>query len=386
MHNICFALKIFRYLKTDNVFKSNKIIRDVEYKMVGMEDFVVRYNVVIEFSGEPIIDASMAMVLKAIREKGSLLAVSKSLGIPYARLWENIARLERATGRKIVKTHRGGRSRGGTSLTEFGERLLMLYDAAQARLERAGLTGPARSLSSKPSIVIAYSHDPLMSALISRLLREGIKVNGLCLGSGLSLAMLTLREADVACAHLYDPETGTYNEPYLERFWLFNKVERIGGFLREMVLAYRSEFELESIDSAMKSILLGELKIANRNRGSGTRVYMDHMLRKFARKHKLSMDNVRGYETEFRTHEEVAKQISSGGADVGLTLRYIAEKHELKWIHVTWEPYECYALKERTTNKAVKRIRELLNSEWFKSLLNTISGYSKINSIHKNRN
>lgn len=346
--------------------------------MASIEDFVARYDVIIEFNGESIIDASMAMILKAIRKKGSLLAASKSLGIPYARLWENIARLERVTGRKIVKAHRGGKSRGGASLTEFGERLIMLYDAAQARLERAGLIGPAHSLTSRPNVIIAYSHDPLISALIFELLREGIKVNGLCLGSGLSLAMLTLREADVACTHLYDPETGIYNKPYLKRFWLLDKVERVGGFLREIVLAYRSECKLKNVDSAVKNILLGKLKIANRNRGSGTRVYMDYLLREYSQKYELNMNNIRGYETELRTHEEVAKQISSGRADAGLMLRYIAEKHELKWIHVTWELYECYALKERKTNKAIKKIKELLNSEWFKSLLNTTPGYSQI--------
>ena len=351
--------------------------------MANLEDFIARYHVVIEFGGEPIVDAFTAMMLKAIRDRGSLLAASRGLGVPYARLWENIARMERIIGRKIVKTYKGGKGRGGASLTGLGERLLTLYEAAQARLERARLMGPVRSISDRPSVVIAYSHDPLISVLISELLREGNEVDGLCLGSGLSIAMLTLKEADVACAHLYDFETGTYNEPYLRKLWLSDKVEKIGGFLRELVLAYRSELEIEDVESAVKNILLGKLRLANRNRGSGTRVYMDYLLKKDAQKYRLGMGNVRGYETEFRTHEEVAKQISSKRADIGLMLRYIAEKHELKWVHVTWEPYECYALKERVQNKVVKRMRELLNSEWFQSLLNTIPGYKTLDSNYK---
>lgn len=316
--------------------------------------------------------------MRAVRNTGSLIAASRSLGIPYSRLWETIARIERITGRRVVEGRRGGRGGGGARLTSFGEELLTLYSLARSRLESAGLAGASHQVSAEPDLTIAHSHDPVLAALLAALSRDGVRVNSLCLGSGLSLALLTLRGADVACIHLYDPETNTYNKPYIERLWLGDSVVRVGGFMREVVLAFRRGLKIGSLEELMAGVLRGEFRVALRNRGSGTRAFFEYMLREYSVRLGLEADGVVGIGLELQTHEDVAQHIASGRADVGLTLRRVAEEHGLGWIHVVWEPYECYALKERKSNRGVVELEKLMNSEFLKSVLNTTPGYKAL--------
>lgn len=265
-------------------------------------------------------------------------------------------------------------------MTSFGEELLTLYSLARSRLEGVGLVGASHQVSAEPDLTIAHSHDPVLAALLATLSRSGVRVNSLCLGSGLSLALLTLKGADVACIHLYDPETNTYNKPYIERLWLGDSVVKVGGFLREVVLAFRRDLEIGNLEELMRGVLCGRFRVALRNRGSGTRAFFEHMLREYSVRLGLEAGGVAGMGSELQTHEDVAKHIASGRADVGLTLRHVAEEHELGWIHVVWEPYECYALKERKPNRGVVELERLMNSELLKSVLNTTPGYRALDA------
>ncbi|MEM1671039.1 MAG: substrate-binding domain-containing protein [Archaeoglobaceae archaeon] len=338
-----------------------------------MEEITVRYEALIEYRGDKIVDFRIASILRALDENKSLISSSRALGIPYAKLWNTISRMERLTGKKILEARKGGREGGKAELTDFGKKLLEVYEKANARLEKLGLAGKMNAIAEEAEIVIAHSHDPILSAVIEKLSEE-FSVRSLNIGSGMALAMLTLGEADVACMHLYDPQSGSYNSSFLEKFWLKDMVEKLGGFEREIVIAYRKDLKFESMEELMAEILRGELRLANRNRGSGTRLILDQILKEHSKKLNLPIENVQGYETEFYTHEEVAKQISESKFDVGLLIRFFAEKYNLRFFHVVWESYECFALKNRKS-KAIERLKELMNSDWFESLIKITSGY-----------
>lgn len=337
-----------------------------------MEEVTVSYDALIEYRGEKIVNSETASILRAINENKSIISASKALGIPYTRLWNTISKIERLAGRKIVKAKKGGKGGGKAELTEFGKQLLEAYDKAIAKIEKFGLIGKQKIVE-KPEIVIAHSHDPLFSAVIEKL-SEYFNVKSLCVGSGMALAMFTLGEADVACLHLYDPGTGIYNTGFLEKFWLKDKVEKVGTIKREVVIAYRKDLKFGSIEDLIFEILNGKLRVANRNRGSGTRQIFDKVLSDYSNKLKIDNKNVCGYETEFFTHEEVANQISKSNFDVGVLIRYFAEKYDLKFFHLAWEFYECFALKNRKS-RAVEHLKEIMNSEWFRSLIKITPGY-----------
>ena len=346
---------------------------------MGLDEkkLAIRYETVMEYNGVPVIDSKLATLLRLIRDKGSLLAASRSLGIPYSRAWNMIVRAERILRVELVKTYKGGRGGGGAKLTRIAERLLEIYDKAERKLWRS--LGSPKAMKymtvGEPDIIIAYSHDPLLEIILDKLEEEGYRVEGLCIGSGMALATLTLEEADVACIHLYDPESKEYNKPYIEKFWLTDKATIIGGYLRELVFALKPGLKINNINELLRKLLQGELKLVNRNRGSGTRVYLDYLLQYASKKYNLSVKNVRGYENEVYTHIEAARQVALGRADTALTLRYTTYLYGLESIHVVWETYQCIALNKSLEKQAVSKLREILNSEWLNNQLSKMPGY-----------
>lgn len=346
---------------------------------MGLDEkkLAIRYETVMEYNGVPVIDSRLATLLRLIRDKGSLLAASRSLGIPYSRAWNMIVRAERILRVELVKTYKGGRGGGGAKLTRIAERLLEIYDKAERKLWRS--LGSPKAMKymtvGEPDIIIAYSHDPLLEIILGKLEEEGYRVEGLCIGSGMALATLTLEEADVACIHLYDPESKEYNKPYIEKFWLTDKATIIGGYLRELVFALKPGLKINNINELLRKLLQGELKLVNRNRGSGTRVYLDYLLQYASKKYNLSVKNVRGYENEVYTHIEAARQVALGRADTALTLRYTTYLYGLESIHVVWETYQCIALNKSLEKQAVSKLREILNSEWLNNQLSKMPGY-----------
>jgi molybdate-binding protein len=54
----------------------------------------------------------------------------------------------------------------------------------------------------------------------------------------------------------------------------------------------------DSLDEILRDLLAGELRLANRNRGSGTRVYLDQLLEQTGRIVNTDSRRVRGYERE----------------------------------------------------------------------------------------
>ncbi len=343
-----------------------------------MTKFVIRFKCVVELGGDPILDEFSARILRSIEERRSIVASSRILGIPYANIWKTISRIEKLAGGPVLIARRGGRGGGGAKLTALGKKLLQLYEEGIRLLESAGLSASLHPITNKPHLSIAYSSDPLLDKIVERLSQNGCLVRGFCIGSGLSLAMLSLEEVDTACIHLYDPSTRSYNEPYLERFWLGDRVMRLGGYERQLVMACGDRVKEEVLGDILEGLLVGRLRLANRNRGSGTRIYLDHILREAGRKIGAEPRQVRGYEREHYTHEEVARSISSGNADVGLVLRHVAEEYDLRWIHATWERYEYYALKSRARNEGIRRLEEILKSSWLKEILSSTLGYREI--------
>ncbi len=351
-----------RYLITDN-----------GRGVIEVEGLKVKYTIVIEKDGEQVIDERLASLLEELDNKGSILAAARAIGMPYSRAWESIAKAERILKEQLVETWKGGPGRGGARLTDAGRKILDLYRKARSRLEGiTSLREPIEQRAYEADIIIAHSHDPLLDIVLERLKRDGVKVESLCIGSIRALAMLSLGEADVACSHIYDPETNMYNKPYLEKLWIEDPV-RIIGYKRQVVLAYRHDLNLRDLGEALKAIASGELSIINRNPGSGTRALFEYLLNKYIQ--KAHLDSIKGYNNIAYTHEEASRKVAAGVADATLTLRYAAEKYGLNWIHATWEEYECYTTKKHLNTQIIETLASIASSQWFNNIIKTSIGY-----------
>jgi len=338
----------------------------------------VRVEVLFETEGVKILDSETAKLLKLIDKYNSIYLASKALGLAYSRAWERLAKIEATLGIKVVDKVRGGKGGGGTKLTKYGKELLKLYEETAKTL---GLTFEIHEKPKvRPQILIVGSNDILLELFVGYLRRKyKINIETSWIGSSGGLAALMLNEADIATTHLYDPETGMYNKPFLKNYWLENKAEIVKGYFREQVLAYHPSLSFNSIDEVLENLVTGKLRLVNRNLGSGTRVHLDYMLRSFCKKRGLNfhkvLEKVKGYNLEVFSHLEAAKMIAEGRAEVGLMLRYAAEIYKLKYIHYTWEEYDFVILKDRIENEYVKLFINELHSKPLNNLARSIIGY-----------
>ena len=114
-------------------------------------------------------------------------------------------------------------------------------------------------------------------------------------------------ESHVACSHLMDEETGEYNLPFVRRYLpgmpvvLMNLVRRIQG----LIVPAGNPKQMTSLADLTRK----DVRFVNRQRGSGTRLLLDHMLAGSG----LAASGIRGYDREEYTHLAVAAAVAGGG-------------------------------------------------------------------------
>jgi molybdate transport system regulatory protein len=89
--------------------------------------------------GAIVLGPGKAELLAAIARDGEIRAAANRLGMSYMRAWTLLREMNRAFGRALVETSRGGRSHGRASLTPLGKRVLVLY----REMERRARSGAA---------------------------------------------------------------------------------------------------------------------------------------------------------------------------------------------------------------------------------------------------
>ncbi len=197
-------------------------------------------------------------------------------------------------------------------------------------------------------------------------------------GSTEGLRALAEGVADVAPTHLLDEETGVYNTPFLERMGLRGRAVLVKGWRRRLVLAY-APGNPKNI-RGFEDLLREDVLFVNRNRGSGTRVFIDAQLRSLAK--RLGMEfrelvkKVRGYELELPTHTAVAAAIAHGRADAGVCVEAAAAMYGLSYVELGWEEYDFAVSTDSLDNPAVRRFLEYLRDRGaLRSSLSKFVGY-----------
>ena len=218
------------------------------------------------------------------------------------------------------------------------------------------------------TLVSIGSHDMLMDIVADMMaINYNVYLSSTHVGSMGGLMALKREETMIAPTHLLDEKTGIYNVAILEEIFGKGKVSLIKGFnrIQGMMLKKGNPLGIKDIKD-----IVGK-RFVNRQRGAGTRVLFDYLLKK----EKINQCDIYGYEKELSTHMAVAAAVASGDSDVGLGIKSAANAMGLDFIEVGVEEYDFAIYTKNLENEMVKYFIETIKSEELKKKLEKIGGY-----------
>ena len=172
----------------------------------------------------------------------------------------------------------------------------------------------------------------------------------------------------ICSCHLLQSDGDEYNFAYVEEE-LGNDVVLV-NFCKRLQAVVVPRGNPKGIKE-LADLTSGRLRIANRKKGTGTRLLLDQELERQG----VSGDQVPGYETEFARHLDVALEVLAGRADAGLAIAAVAEMLSLDQVPVRWERYDFIIRKSVFFSRGVQMLLALLRDEEFLRLGDRYSGY-----------
>jgi molybdate-binding protein len=123
--------------------------------------------------------------------------------------------------------------------------------------------------------------------------------------------------------------------------------------------------------TGIADVVRPEIRMVNRVLGTGTRLLLDHELKKA----NISTEKINGYHREVHRHLDVGLAILSGRADAGPGIRAVAALLDIGFVPLRWERYDLLIAKERFFDEGIQRFIGLLHEDDFRQLVNKSFGY-----------
>ncbi len=243
--------------------------------------------------------------------------------------------------------------------------------AVQIALERWRTLNQTPTAQAEHPLRFVGSHDPAV-ALIATHFTEFISGDAPQLtfaGSLGGLMALARGEADLAGSHLWDAESDTYNAPFVRRLLPGRRVALLT--LAHRRLGFMLNPNLPANVSRLENLVQSGLRFVNRQRGAGTRVWLDAHLHQLG----IGPEYIVGYEQEGRTHSEVAQLIAEGRAEVGLGIETAALAYGLNFIPLTLERYDLVIPAEVWEIPSIQVLAQWLTSAKAKEEVLGLGGY-----------
>ncbi len=220
------------------------------------------------------------------------------------------------------------------------------------------------------SLMCVGSHDNILDLLANELMKRQnpIKLSSSHVGSVGGLVTLNRGCCHFAGSHLYDPKSGDYNFPFIEKY-IKKEVVVINLAIRHQGFIVRKN-NPKNIRS-VHDLLREDVVFINRQKGAGTRILFDDLLKK----HGIPPEKIKGYNTEEYTHMGVGVNVLSGAADVGMGIFAAAKALGLDFIPVTRERYDLVILKEFLDDSKIQAIIDTIRDKSFKQKIKSLGGY-----------
>ena len=93
------------------------------------------------FAGKQmVIGWGKVMLLQSVRETGSIAEAARGMGMSYNHAWGLIRLMNASFKEPLVETTRGGKGKGGATVTKAGDKVLVIYQKMAEECLKA--TGP----------------------------------------------------------------------------------------------------------------------------------------------------------------------------------------------------------------------------------------------------
>jgi excisionase family DNA binding protein len=194
------------------------------------------------------------------------------------------------------------------------------------------------------------------------------------IGSTDGLKALNMGYTDIAWSHLFDPKSGEYNIPFIPSYLPNVKPVVVNLFRRDLgfVVAPKNPFHIRGFEDLTQK----GVKFINRQKGSGTRVLLDHHLKRL----RITPSKINGYEREVYTHFEVGLSILSKEADAGIATIAVSKLFGISFVPITQESFDMILDQSTFFQKGVQAFIEILNSQEFQNRVERLGNYDFKNS------
>ncbi len=192
-----------------------------------------------------------------------------------------------------------------------------------------------------------------------------------------ALHSLCRGEAHIAGMHLYNPETGEYNTPFVRDVLAGREAVLItlGVWEEGLLLKSGNPMGIRTVTD----LVAGGATIVNREIGSGSRMLLEQTLQK----EQIPFDAVQGFDNILKSHQDVAQAVVGGVADAGMSTASVATAFGLGFIPLHQSRYDLVILKEYLEVAPVQQLLSTLGHRKVHSQFEILGGYdiSKIGEV-----
>jgi molybdate-binding protein/DNA-binding transcriptional regulator YhcF (GntR family) len=228
-----------------------------------------------------------------------------------------------------------------------------------------------KTTESQKTIHIVGSNDLALELLVSHVKYKSPDINVQITPAGSLGGLLAIQEgkADMAGIHLLDEETGEYNYPYIKHTLqgIEVAVVHLADRIQVLMMAKDNPKHIHGLEDLRRP----DITFVNRQKGSGTRVWLDYKLRELG----IIPGSIKGYARELETHLAVAQAIVKGEADVGLGIQAAATSFNLDFLPATKERFDLVIPIGNYNSPLFAPMLEIIKSEEFKKIVNEMGGY-----------
>lgn len=320
------------------------------------------------------VDPGLFGLLRAIRDSGSLKLAVEDTKMSYRHGWDMLKRAAHAFGCPLVRMERGR----GAQLTVLGEKLLWAEQRSDASLfpqldnvaSELNLEIRRARAETQPVLRLHASHGYAVEKLPQLMARYGHATMDLqYMGSVEALSSLCRAQCDLAGFHVPLGDIGRGLWGHYAR-WIKprqQKVIRLVIRTQGLIVAPGNPKHLRGI----KDLARSNVRFVNRQRGSGTRILLDGLLREAG----IDPASITGYGTGEFTHAAVAAFVSSGMVDVAFGVEPAARQFKLDFVPIARERYMLACRNESLDVPPVQELVELLRAGKLGEVLGSVPGY-----------